>query len=221
MYAVGHMSLGYILAFTTSKALRAKMNIPIVLLVSVLPDIDILIPQLQHRGPAHSMIIATIIFAPVFAIYAKRAAPYYVAFIQHSLVGDYFTGGQMQLLWPLSRQYYGLEISIKSATNMTVEWTAFAVALIVMARAGDLASFFKPRHSNLILAIPTSTVLLPTLLSFPLDVPIVLVPPHILFILVFSASVVISLLKILRLPPSRKLWFAASSPGNTQRARKE
>jgi len=211
LYAVGHMSLGYILALATSKTLRTKMNIPIVLLLSVIPDIDILIPQLQHRGPAHSIIVATIIFAPLFAIYTKRASPYYVAFIQHSLIGDYFTGGQMQLLWPLTTQYYGLEISIRSAANITIEWTAFAAALIIMAKTGGLASLFRPRHSNLILAIPTSTVLLPTLLGFPLEVPIILVPPHIVYIAIFSASVAICLFKILKSSASRELNVAVSS----------
>jgi hypothetical protein len=43
------------------------------------------------------------------------------------------------------------------------------------------------------LAIPTFTVLLPTFLAFPLDVPISLLPPHLIYLAIFIASLLITI----------------------------
>ena len=175
-----------------------KLNIPLVITLSVIPDTDILIPFLEHRGPAHSIITLFMVFIPIFAIYRKKAIPYFLALIQHPLIGDYITGGRIQLLWPLTTQYYGMEICIKSQTNITLEWIVFLTSIIVMLKAKDTVTFFQPHKSNLILVIPTFTVLLPTFLSFPLNVPAWLIPPHLAYISIFSASIIIDLIKTLK-----------------------
>jgi len=176
------------------------MNIPLVLTLSVIPDIDILIhiliPFIEHRGPFHSIIMSIIIFIPIFAIYRKAAFPYLIALIQHSLVGDFIAGGNMQLFWPLTSQPYGLNISIKSPTNITLEWLAFLATAIIMVKTKDTQTLLQPHNSNLILAIPTFTVLLHTFLAFPLEVPIALVPPHIICLILFLTSLLIDIRKI-------------------------
>ncbi|MGC9346189.1 MAG: hypothetical protein ACP5ER_05315, partial [Candidatus Bathyarchaeales archaeon] len=78
-FAVGHFAFGYILSKTSAKALKTKLNIPLVLTLSVIPDVDILIPILEHRGPTHSIIMACLVFIPIFAIYHKKATPYLIA----------------------------------------------------------------------------------------------------------------------------------------------
>jgi membrane-bound metal-dependent hydrolase YbcI (DUF457 family) len=168
----------------------------LVLTLSIIPDIDLIIPFLEHRGPTHSIVTAFIVFIPIFAIYNKKAIPYLIALIQHSLIGDYTTGGRIQLLWPLTTGYYGIEMGIKSQTNITIEWIIFITSIIIMLKTKDTAKLFQPHNSNLILSIPTFTVLLPTFLSFPLEVPILLIPPHLVYTFMFLTSIIVNIPKV-------------------------
>ncbi|MGB9741070.1 MAG: metal-dependent hydrolase [Candidatus Bathyarchaeia archaeon] len=197
-FAVGHFALGYLLGKSASQVTRTKMNIPLVLTLSVIPDIDILIPYVEHRGPFHSIIMAAIIFIPIFALYRKSALPYFIALIQHPLIGDYIADGQVQLLWPITSQTFGIEISIRSLTNITLEWLTFIAAAVVMVKTKDTHALLQPKSSNLILAIPTFTVLLPTFLAFPLSVPTALIPPHIICLTLFLTSILIDIKKIVK-----------------------
>ena len=165
-------------------------------MLSVIPDIDILIPVLEHRGPTHSVIMACIAFTPFFILYRKRAIPYFIALIQHSLLGDFIAGCQTQLLWPLSTQSFGTGINIISRTNITIEWLIFLTSIFIMLKTRERDVFFQPRDSNLILSVPTFTVLLPTFLSFPLNVPVWLIPPHLVYMFIFSVSIIISVLNL-------------------------
>jgi membrane-bound metal-dependent hydrolase YbcI (DUF457 family) len=165
-------------------------------MLSVIPDIDLLIPFLEHRGLTHSIVIASIVFVPIFAIYHKKATPYFIALIQHSLIGDYLVGGKTQLLFPLSTQYYGTGLSIQSQTSIALEWAAFLLSMLVMLAVKDIKIFFQPHNSNLILTIPTFTVLLPTFLAFPLQVPTILIAPHIIYLVLFITSIFIDIKKI-------------------------
>ena len=196
-FAVGHLALGYIVGKASATIFKTKLNIPIVLMLSVIPDIDLVIPFLEHRGPSHSIIMSFIVFIPLFALYHKKAIPYFLALIQHSLLGDYIGGGRIQLLWPLITQHYGMEISIKSQTNITLEWTMFLISIILMLKTKDMTIFFQPQKSNLIVTIPTFTVLLPTFIAFPLDVPPILILPHIAYLILFLTSILIDVRKIL------------------------
>jgi len=199
LFAVGHFSFGYLISVFSARLLKTKISIPIVLTLSVIPDSDILveklqIPYLTHRGLTHSVITAIIVFMPFFAIYRKKAIPPFLAFAQHALIGDFLTGGS-QLLWPLTTQQYGIGLNIRSPTSIALEWLVFLVSIIVMLKTKDMATFFKSQSINLILLIPLFTVLLPTVLSFPLGVPLSLIPPHLGWMLLFSASIIIDLFK--------------------------
>jgi membrane-bound metal-dependent hydrolase YbcI (DUF457 family) len=194
------MAFGYISSRTSSSLLKTKLNIPLVLMLSVLPDADLLlrgIPFIQHRGATHSILSALIVFAPFFIIYRKRAIPYFIALIQHGLVGDYIAGGRVQLLWPLTNMYFGTSLDIRSVPNQAIEWTMFLVATILLAKMRDHKEFFKPQKSNLILIIPTLTVLLPTLLSTPIEVPAMLIPPHVFYLIMFTAAILIEVIALI------------------------
>lgn len=199
MYAVGHLALGYLTGKATSKLLNVNVNIPLLFLASIIPDIDLLIPGLQHRGPTHSLIVSILIFIPLVAYYGKRAVPYFVALTQHSLIGDYITGGGIQLLWPLnSTHYYGLTIEITSLTNITIEWILFLTALTILIKTKDTQTLLQPHPSNLLLSIPTCTVLLPTILSFPQYVPSALIIPHLTYLTIFTISILIDFKALLK-----------------------
>lgn len=139
-------------------------------------------------------------FVPFFLVYRKTAVPYFLALIQHALIGDYLTG-QVWLLWPFGQDYsLGTRtlVGITSPFNIGLEWTLFALSSVVMFKTDDLWSFFQQQNWNLALAIPTFTVLLPTFLSVPLEVPIWLIPPHVALTLLFFASILVSVQHLLR-----------------------
>jgi membrane-bound metal-dependent hydrolase YbcI (DUF457 family) len=158
-----------------------------------------LIPFIEHRVLTHSIIIAFIAFIPLFAIYHKKAIPYFIALTQHSLIGDYITG-QTQLLWPITTQSFGTGMNITDPKNVTIELLLFLASIIIMLKTKDLQALIKPQNSNLnlTLSIPTFTVLLPTFLSVPLHVPTWLILPHLTYISIFSASIIFHLRKVFK-----------------------
>lgn len=190
MYAVGHLALGYLTGKTTDKLLNLNANIPLLFLASIIPDMDLLIPGLEHRGATHSLILSILLFLPIFIYYGKKAAPYFVALAQHALVGDYLTGGGIQLLWPLNHvHYYGLPLEVTGVINVSVEWIFFLTCLSFMLKTRDVWTLLQPHPSNLTLSIPVFTVLLPVFLSFPLPVPLPLVLPHLTYLTLFTISI--------------------------------
>ena len=67
MLAVGHMALAYLLGKPTAKFLKVSANVPILMVLSILPDIDILFEgYVMHRGPTHSVVVAALAFIPLF-----------------------------------------------------------------------------------------------------------------------------------------------------------
>jgi hypothetical protein len=57
---------------------------------------------------------------------------------------------------------------------------------------------FRPHRSNLVLAVPTFTVLLPIFLSYPLEVPALLILPHLVYTFMFLVIIVIELVRLVR-----------------------
>lgn len=199
MYAVGHFALGYLSGKGSAKLSGVRVNVPAILVLSILPDVDILFEPLFrniHRGPTHSIIVLSLVFLPFFAVYRKRAIPYFVAILSHPLVGDFLVG-HSRLLWPLQTNF-GIGIPITSSTNVVLEWSLFAISMIAMLRANDMRRLLQPHLSNLLLCIPAFTVLLPTILSFPLGVPVWLEPPHLAYMVLFAAAIIIALPKLFR-----------------------
>ena len=180
-----------------SKSLDVKINLPLIFLASVFPDIDLLVPGLFHRGPLHSIIIYCLFFLPIFLLYRKKAVPYFFAVIQHLIIGDYITG-DIQLLWPITNAMYSLDIGIASLTNVAMEWALFLTSITIMVKTNDVLPIIKHHPSNLILLVPVLTVLLPTVISFPLYVPPALLIPHLVYLIIFGFSILSDLKTILR-----------------------
>ncbi len=204
MFAVGHMAIAYLLGKGSSKALRIKLNIPILLILSILPDVDILYDFLTgsnlHRGPTHSIVVAIIAFVPLFIIYRKKTIPYFLALISHQLIGDFLVGGRLQLFWPFSTTQYGLHelgsyyIGITDTVNIALELSLFVIATLILCKSGDWKVFFKNNKTNLILIIPIVTVLLPSTIGYPFSAPLLLTEPplamaHLFYLVLFSIAV--------------------------------
>jgi membrane-bound metal-dependent hydrolase YbcI (DUF457 family) len=213
LFAVGHMAIAYLLGKGSSKGLRVKLNIPILLVLSILPDIDIIYDFLTgsqiHRGPTHSIIVATLAFIPVFIIFRKKAIPYFLALISHPLIGDFLVGGSLQLFWPLSTNEFGLHelggpfISIFSPLNIALEVSLFVIATLVLYKTGDWKVFFSNNKSNLILFIPIATVLLPSTIGYPFSNSLLLSEPilalaHLFYLVLFSIAVIKVLISVFK-----------------------
>ncbi|MDR0460493.1 MAG: metal-dependent hydrolase [Nitrososphaerota archaeon] len=187
MFAVGHLSLAYLLGKASSKLLKVNPNIPTLLALSILPDIDLAIGSLLgisiHHGPTHSLIFALLIFAPLSIFYGKRVVPYFLAYVSHFLIGDFFIGGQLQLFWPISSNTFGFHdigfmyIGLTDNLNLVAELSMLALTLIVMAKTGDYKIFFKNDKTNLLLLIPIGTLLLSTFTNYPFTLPLFLAFP--------------------------------------------
>ncbi len=191
MYAVGHLAIGYLSGKAMSKLAQVDVNVPLLFVLSIIPDIDLLIPGLEHRGPTHSIIILCLLFLPSFMFYRKKAAPYITALILHTLA-DGLTGGA-QLLWPLSTNDYGMRIGITSLANILTEWIFFLLSSVILFKTEDMQTLFKPHQSNLFLLIPIFTVLAPTFFMFPSYVPLELVIPHLIYLTIFTISILVDI----------------------------
>lgn len=203
-FAVGHIALGYILGKASARSLKTDLNIPLAVTLSVIPDMDIILENIglaqvvPHRGPMHSFVAALIVFIPFFAIYRKKAFPYFLALVQHALIGDYLTGGRLQLLWPMTSQQFGTATSIFSLENVALEFLLFVSSVALLFVSRDLYVLFRPHRSNLVLTVPTFTVLLPIFLSYPLEVPALLILPHLVYTFMFLVIIVIEAVRLLR-----------------------
>ena len=176
------------------------MNVPLLLALSVISDVDLLIPGLRHREATHSLLMCTLLFIPVFIIYKRRALPYFASLIQHSLIGDYMFGG-VQLLWPLNRNWFGMRIPMMSITDVTVEWIFFAASAATLFKTEDVRSLLQRNRSNLLSCIPAFTIILPLFFNFPLSIHSELMIPHLSFLALLQLSTFTGLLGILEKHP--------------------
>jgi len=199
MYAVGHLALGYLSGKASSKLLDVDVQIPLLFLVAVIPDVDLFIPILVHRGSTHSLLVSALPFIPLFFLYKRRVVPYFVALIQHPLMGDYLAGGGVRLFWPLTGQSYGLAIPIGSPINIAFEWVLFAVSILAMVEMGDLQMVFKlgllKQAFIVVVAAVTFIFIIQTPLGFlnPHFIPYELIIPYSIYFTIFTAYAVRSL----------------------------
>jgi membrane-bound metal-dependent hydrolase YbcI (DUF457 family) len=136
---------------------------PLLFAASVLPDVDLLLGFLMHRGPTHSLLAITALMIPFFIIYRKQAIPYYAAMLSHIFLGDYFTGG-IELFWPLSHGWFGaLNFDVTSLLSASVELALFIITIPIMFKLGDLKAFLNPHNKNWTLIIPFGATLVPLL----------------------------------------------------------
>jgi len=133
MLILGHLALGYLSGVLISKFSKEKIFIPLIWFVALAPDLDVLIPFIVHRGPTHSIIMAIMIFLPIFLVY-KRGYIYFAALISHSLIGDYFTAYGCKLFWPILSEWFVAPsyLVMDYQTQNLVEILLFLIMLVAM-----------------------------------------------------------------------------------------
>ena len=180
MYAVGHIALGHIAAKITNTTTKQNLNIPLIWTLSILPDLDFLIPGIQHRGPTHSIILTLLAFTPLIITKKEKTAPYLAAALTHTLIGDLPTGA-VQLLWPLSTKWiqYPIKICMTNPLLVNIELLLFITLIATMIISKDYKNLLNSDGKNALLLIPLITILLPTTYGYPLPVPKTLIIPHI------------------------------------------
>jgi hypothetical protein len=95
------------------------------------------------------------------------------------------------LFWPLTNAEFGISaIKINSTLNIATELSLFILAMLLLLKTGDFKQFIHPAKSSIVLAIPIITVLLPSVVSYPLEVPLLMLPPHIVFLSLFSVTII-------------------------------
>ena len=94
----------------------------------MLPDIDFLFPDLGHRGVTHSLLVL-IMFLFLVILRFRDMLPYFLAFASHSLIGDLFTSGGVQLFWPviLDRVSVGLTLNMGTRFEVMLELILFSL----------------------------------------------------------------------------------------------
>ena len=133
MYPIGHFALGYFSCKLVCRLDKEKVNYPMIFFLSILPDIDIYLPFLEHRGPTHSIVLAVILFIPIYMKY-RHGLAYFASLASHSLIGDYFTAYGVKLFWPLSLNWYKANqpFLLTGRTSTIVEISLFVLMIISM-----------------------------------------------------------------------------------------
>ncbi len=145
MYLLGHVALGYFAAITVRRITHENFSIPLIWLVSLLPDVDLLIPRLQHRGPTHSIVIALILFTPILII-LKRGLTYLAALATHTAIGDYFTTYGCQLFWPINLAWMKAPtpLLLRGLNEIYLELTLFGSMIVIILLSRKAASKTTP-----------------------------------------------------------------------------
>ena len=197
MFVVGHLALGYLLGRASGRLLDVDVNVPLMFLISILPDVDELIPGLEHRGPTHSLIVYVLVLLPFLILYGKPIVAYLVSACSHPLLGDLLVDLPIyvgvKLLWPLTSRWYAVGIRMESLVDVYLEWIVFLLSLVLMLKVRDLQRLFQPHPTNLLLTIPVFAIILSVFLSIPLTVPLGLFVPHAIYLMLYCVSILTGL----------------------------
>ena len=196
MFAVGHIASGYIIGSGLNKAIGESQNLPALWTLSLLPDIDLLIPGLEHRGPTHSIIVALLIFIPLFIIRYRKTVPFFAALATHSLISDYITDGGVKLFWPISSEWVKYENTIMMGTKLEtyVELTLFSLLILTLIILKDYNRLLDSDRRNMLFFIPLCTIVLPIMFKYPVEIPDILIIPHLILLSLIAVSFTMSLI---------------------------
>jgi hypothetical protein len=138
MYLVGHAIVAFLIGYAISKKFKVVgVSFALVLVISCLPDIDILFESvgiMSHKTYTHSFVLSLVVVPSViFAIARWRrlsagvAFIYSLAYIQHIAIGD-IAIGSINILYPFGNLMLGTGIGYGTLAHQTIEYLLLAVA---------------------------------------------------------------------------------------------
>ena len=160
MLFVGHISLAFLIVYSISlkfQGVRKAVSIAVVMLLSILPDIDMIFRlvgiDLGHRTFTHSAIIWLIIGGITISFFTIKyrkgsvAAVYLIAYLSHLVIGDVIVA-PINLLYPLGDFIVNSPIKGGSLQHIMLETVLFALmAAVVITRY----YLFKSRSEDIFL----------------------------------------------------------------------
>jgi len=200
MFAVGHIALGHITGKVLGKATGHNPSIPLLWTLSLLPDIDFLIPGIIHRGPTHSILLALLLCAPFLIYKPRKAAPYFVALFTHSIVGDFLTNGGVMLLWPISSEMIRHDSLFRmgGTTESYIELTLFGILILMLVASRDIQRLIIKETSSILLFIPLCTIIIPAIYKYPIRIPGTLLIAHLILLGIMALSITLFLIQALK-----------------------
>lgn len=155
MHATGHYGAGLLLYAPVGFALLLSASPTlafaggaVVLFLSTLPDWDLRLPLVSHRGITHTLLFLAVVAAGFGAagwqlgsrtglIAAPELAAYGVVIavigVGSHLVADMLTPAGVPLLWPLSGKTYS--VAVARASNPIANWALLALGVFATASA--------------------------------------------------------------------------------------
>jgi hypothetical protein len=136
MWFLGHLAIGYFIGISISKVTKENVNLPLIFFFSLLPDIDVFILELVHRSITHSVVLALMMFVPIFLI-MKKGFPYFGATASHILIGDYFTGSPFQMFWPVTQDFFLSPYSLRldGVPRFIIEGVLFVLMVFIIVQS--------------------------------------------------------------------------------------
>lgn len=186
MLAVGHMSVAYLLNRGLKRGRLETLSIPLIWAFSILPDVDLLIAGIRHMGPTHSIIFAIAMFLPLYLYKGREVTPYFLSYASHTVLGDMITNHGVWFLWPLSQRVFQVPLPFlrKPTFSTNLELALFGLFILAFIVTKDYVGGCHSNGTKLISLIPFTALLVPVVFSFPVSVPLLLIPPHLVLMVV-------------------------------------
>ena len=165
MYLLGHIAIGYLVAWAFARWRKQKLSLWLALTVGIVPDFDILFQGLglEHHTYTHSLLL----WAPIaiaLVLWNRKSVPYVAGILSHLLIGAVLVSS-IPFLLPLSSISIGLRLGMPSFADAILESGAFMLMFLLMWRNGDLRRMFGGEKKNLLMLVPLVSMTLLTWLA--------------------------------------------------------
>jgi hypothetical protein len=157
VYLLGHIALGYTIAWLVAKSRKQTLILWAVFTASILPDFDILLMGfgLRHDTYSHSLILLGLLSIALIA-WNRKAMPYTAALLGHVVIDMLI--GPVGILLPLSRATYSLNLQMGSTADAIIEIGALALMILIMISNNDLQILLRGNRENILILLPLFAV---------------------------------------------------------------